>query len=303
MTENEIDERFDVIAIPWVVKIEFTRGCNLRCDFCPTYALPEYSADKKFLDPRVCVAICSGVRSVTRSPRVELTMRGEPTLNPDAVLNVQTIRRLLPRAQISMFTNGVEIMKNPRLAPDLLKAGVNILNIDCYKNTYERFRKIAMAMLASNTSLGVADFRTFSAYKKHPAGHRMSVVNLVPDIAGEDTTSTRKIHSNANNMDPSMHEKYGITIPAEPLEKRCMRPFREMVFTWDGKMVICCHDWQEKRVLGDVRKETAEQIWYGDEHLAVLRRLYNKDRAFAPCNKCDYHGGYRHGLVKNPFPA
>lgn len=73
----------DLIARPWTFKIELTRGCNLSCGFCPIHALPEYSRDKRFLSPQLCDQVASGCADLNPDGRVELTMRGEPTLNPD----------------------------------------------------------------------------------------------------------------------------------------------------------------------------------------------------------------------------
>jgi len=35
-------------------------------------------------------------------------------------------------------------------------------------------------------------------------------------------------------------------------------------------------------------------------HRNILKSLYVKDRSGAPCNKCDYKGGFRLGFLKDP---
>ncbi len=38
------------IAKPWTLKVEFSRGCNLACKFCPIYADPAAYETKSFLE-------------------------------------------------------------------------------------------------------------------------------------------------------------------------------------------------------------------------------------------------------------
>ena len=82
-----------MIDKPWTLKIEMTKGCNYRCTFCPIYVLPEYSRDKKFLSPKDCKTLVSKYKFLKHNGRIELTMRGEPTLNPDILMNLKIIKK------------------------------------------------------------------------------------------------------------------------------------------------------------------------------------------------------------------
>jgi MoaA/NifB/PqqE/SkfB family radical SAM enzyme len=289
------------IARPWTFKVEFSRGCNLQCDFCPIHKLRHYNEDPRFMTPETCATITSQANRLNPTARVELTMRGEPTLNPDCLLLLNIIRTNMPKAQVSMFTNGVAILKDHNLMAHLLGSGVNILNIDCYNGTYERFERIAHEVF-DGTDVALTDFREFSAYQRHPGGHRLCVVNLVPDIADPARlVRVRTIHNNAGNADEAkLRERWGIEPLTEPLAKKCARPFREMVFAYDGKVLLCRHDWKAEAVLGDAVRQGAEAVWYGMRHLVALRALYDGDRRSTPCNRCDYTGGFRLGLLRDP---
>lgn len=295
----------EYISRPWTFKFEFTKGCNLKCYFCPVYAMPELQdpEQREYMTPQLMRGIARSCADLNPSPRVELTMRGEPTLNPHVLKNLVVLREEIPGAQISMFTNGVTLLRNEVSANALLDAGVNILNIDCYNKTYDRFEALARTWVAeSEGETRLEDFRKFSAYKRHPKGERMRVVNLVPDIADENKlVAVRVIHNNAGNVDAKkLEERWGIPPLRETLKKKCARPFREFVVNWDGTVPICCHDWKDEAVLGKMPEQSASEIWFGDTHLAILRDLYAKDRSGAPCNKCDYAGGFRLGFLQNP---
>jgi len=290
------------IKRPFTIKIEFTRGCNFSCKFCPIDVLKMYSKDKKFLDPDTCRIIANQIKSVNPDGRIELTMRGEPTLNPDMLSNLNILRETLPNIQISMFTNGALFFKNPNMIMNIIDAGVNILNIDCYNGTYGRFTAIANDIISvGNDDVILEDFRSFSAYKRHRNGNKLRVINLVPDIQ-EGEVDVRQIHNNAGNVNPEYLKNLpGYVKHKLPMERRCARPFHELVVTYDGDVLICCQDWQAQNVLGNVFDNTLEELWWGKSHWLILRSLYKKDRgSMVPCDKCDYKGGYRLGLLHNP---
>lgn len=288
-----------MIVRPWLYKVELSRGCNLACRFCPIYAIPEYSENKKFLEPDMMLRIAKGIHEMNPMGRVEMTMRGEPTLNPHLKENLRVLRDTSPKLQLSMHTNGVLLLKNEYRITDILDFGVNILNIDCYNNTEDRFHEMACAEIAAGADFELVDHEDdFGAYRRHSNGHKLRVVNLIPDISASDNPiAVRQIHSNAGNGDPKVMAEYGV---GPPRDGKCARPFREYVITFDGKVILCCHDWNTEAIIGDLEKQTLSEIWYGNEHRRHLRYLYEGDRHHAPCNKCDYHGGYRLALLKDP---
>lgn len=290
-----------MIEKPWTLKVEFTRGCNLACKFCPIYADPAAYETKSYMEPALLDRFASDYARFKPDTRIELTLRGEPTLNPEAEKLLRILRARLPRSQISMFTNGVLILKDPGLAIRLIEAGVNILNIDCYNGTYDRFQRLMESTLRWSGA-HLRDFRTFSAYKRHPHGELLRVVNLVPDIGDSDRlVAVRVIHNNAGNADAAtLKERWGVEPLTAPLKKGCARPFREFVLYSDGTVPLCCHDWKAESVMGRYPLETIEEIWFGEAHQAALAALYRKDRSGAPCASCDYGGGFRLGLLKDP---
>jgi len=44
----------------------------------------------------------------------------------------------------------------------------------------------------------------------------------------------------------------------------CVLPFRELNVYSDGKAVLCCDDWNEEYVVGDLNTQSLEEIWRGE---------------------------------------
>ena len=141
-------------------------------------------------------------------------------------------------------------------------------------------------------------------YKMHSFLQRYRVFCIVGDIKNKnDSIKIRKIHNNAGNVPREYIESVNEGSIDLPLSKNCGRPFREFIVQHDGTVVICCHDWSSKGVIGDLSYVdiSCKSIWEGDLHMLYLRYLHRKDRSLHPCNECDYSGGYRLGFLRNPM--
>jgi MoaA/NifB/PqqE/SkfB family radical SAM enzyme len=68
----------------------------------------------------------------------------------------------------------------------------------------------------------------------------------------------------------------------------CVLPFRELNIWSDGKAVLCCEDWNEEHVVGDLSKQTLREIWRGAV-LREARRLHARlqGNQIAICARCN----------------
>lgn len=82
-------------------------------------------------------------------------------------------------------------------------------------------------------------------------------------------------------------------------EKKCVRPYRELVICHDGAVPICCIDWKRDCLI-DVFKGSIKDIWEGKRFETVRTILFEQRRVLNPCYKCNWPGGMRQGLIKNP---
>lgn len=57
---------------------------------------------------------------------------------------------------------------------------------------------------------------------------------------------------------------------------------RRLVVGWDGKCYLCCHDWLGKYEIGDLNKNSMQEIWEGDDRKFYLKNLNN----LAICQQC-----------------
>lgn len=300
----------EYIATPWCIKLELSRGCNLRCSFCPvsTDESLQSKSTWEFMEPRTLQEFCHSynemrlIHSPNSWPRIELALRGEPLLNPQVEECLMVIRDLLPMCQITMFSNGTQLLKDDTLLNRVFDAGLNILYIDCYNNTYSRFETHCNKV--KRDSIGVFDAKDLNPYRIHKNGHKLTAISLIVGLEDqENSLSVRKIHNMGGNVEDAPLIQLGWKKPKDlPLQKNCTKPHRDIVCYSDGNIITCCLDWYptEATILGNIFDNSVEEIWYGKKHLQILRQLWSKDRNFGLCSTCSYAGGYRFGFLQDP---
>lgn len=91
------------------------------------------------------------------------------------------------------------------------------------------------------------------------------------------------IHSRKGFGDVESHYK---TIEKE---RPCYKPLNELCVYWDGKVALCCYDWNNIDPPGDLNIQTIEEVWCGDKYQQI--RDFHKTgrlKQVNSCKDCDY---------------
>jgi MoaA/NifB/PqqE/SkfB family radical SAM enzyme len=68
----------------------------------------------------------------------------------------------------------------------------------------------------------------------------------------------------------------------------CVLPFRELNIWADGKAVLCCEDWNEEYVVGDLNTEDLSAIWHSQKMAAVrAKHLAGRGHDIDLCSRCN----------------
>lgn len=218
-------------------------------------------------------------------------MRGEPTLNKKLIPITKQFRKHCPQSQITLTSNGILLTKE--LAESFFENGGNVIALDCYGDTYCKYKERFLGM-------PTFDFYDGEVNPWHRHKNTFKAIVLIRDIKTETGKSrARTIYNQAGNVDFKRTRKYGLLPLSSPLSKKCVHPFREIVIFHNGDMPFCCRDWAEKCIVGNIHKiNDLKKHWCNDERREMVRQLlYNKTRKFIVCDVCDYPGGMRVGLL------
>lgn len=290
---------------PFNVTMELVEGCTLACSFCAMPAI-QHSPGKgfKFMEPATIQKVASQIKDLKWNCRVGFAMRGEPSMHPKLNEMIAIVRETLPRAHITMLSNGSGFLRKPGGAHNvcaIFNAGLSVLGLDDYEGV--AFVPKILASIEATAALKSGEdhclgFKFFKYPESGPAGnphHRRPrgsrTLIQIRDIAAQDADKKIGTHGKLFNY-------AGLGAPPDDSMngKRCHHPFRQLVVHWDGNVPLCCNTWDSPYYVGNVNEQSLNALWQSNAMGAARERLIRGMRDFAPCKGCN-HRSYRVGLL------
>jgi radical SAM protein with 4Fe4S-binding SPASM domain len=89
-----------------------------------------------------------------------------------------------------------------------------------------------------------------------------------------------KVHvTDLHNWAGTLHTESAVNFP-------CYRQWLTFTVLWDGRVSLCCADFDGREVLGDLRTSTIAEIWNNERYRAV-RRAQLEHGGPSICQSCD----------------
>jgi len=270
---------------PLTVQVQTVDQCNGSCIMCP-YGASGRSGPPNTMDERLYVRLLEQARRAGTTRRLALMLQNEPLLDESLAKRARQAKAILgPRCHVSTVTNG-SLLTSDR-ADELAASGMDAIevSVDAYRlETFERIRpgldfetvvRNTQALLARPRRPSVAvrflrqrdnavEETQFVRYWKSHGGevHLMMLSNRAGDVHAYDSIRM------PNPRTPSGHLRamLGRFVP------RCLSPFAAVTVLWDGRVLLCCHDWRPRDIVGDLTQQSLADVWNG-EAMNHYRRL------------------------------
>jgi MoaA/NifB/PqqE/SkfB family radical SAM enzyme len=262
-------------AAPRTVNIESTSHCNAKCLTCPhpyherVQGIMDDDLYAKVLDE--CVAL--GVK------KIHLQNFGEPLID----------RRLPEKIKMAKDRGigTVKIISNASALTEkktrqLIEAGLDEIKISFDGLSKEVFEKVRVGLkyekIAANLE-GLIRIRGEMG-RSNPKVQLMFVA--IKENEFEETGFVDRWNGVVDRVDVTRAHNWGgsedVSAEAEPKNKsgfQCMRLWQTFTVLWDGRVSICCVDYEGSEILGDLRTETMRDIWNG-ARLAQIRNWHTR---------------------------
>jgi radical SAM protein with 4Fe4S-binding SPASM domain len=208
---------------------------------------------------------------------------GEPFLDKQLVEKVRYAKQQGIR-EVGMISNGSLITE--ALARGMVEAGLDAINISvdaAGKEVFERTR------LNLDYDTVVGNIRTLVRVRGE-AGRRRPrlILSFVrQDDSADEQAFIRewsgvadKIHiTDLHNWAGTLHGRSDVQYP-------CYRLWQTFTVLWDGRVSLCCADYDGRNVLGDLRTQTIAEVWNSGAYRAV-RRQHLESGGPEICRSCD----------------
>jgi hypothetical protein len=273
------------------VSLEAHTVCNQACYFCPVSLDPRKAYYMPMTFYEQIVSQLADYRPTLEA--VFMINYNEPTADSRFLDQVRCLMTHgLPAA---VLTNATGLTPS-RVDALIALGGLRFLSVNLSTLDRERYRQDRGA-----DQLPMV-LRHLEYAKDRPVAERMDIVVLGrgDDVHRRDFKEIRALFSGSRFdvksfevMDRAGRIPLGLRPPA-PHARLCgcenvgSRPLQHLHITPHGKCVLCCEDYDEKYVVGDLTQETVAQVLTGDA-LAILRRwAYGLEDAPADfmCRKC-----------------
>lgn len=283
------------LATPFILYVDPSSACNLKCRFCPcggahdelwtdekrnSIGIMKMDLFKKIVDD------CSGFPDKIKVLR--LYKEGEPLANPHFAEMVAYAKESGNFIGIDTTTNAT--LLNPKLNREIIDAGLTRMHISVEGLCAEDYETICGTKI---------DFDKFRANIKDLYDHRgnchIFIKTIVENCSAEDEAKKKeKFYSLFGDMcdeisfehiapcwpgfDKELYSKetgvYGNKIQECVV---CPRLFYILTINSDGAASRCIVDWNRKMLIGDVRESSVPELWkkmdqYRIEHLKGNRR-------------------------------
>ncbi len=300
-TVKDAAQSFQWPRRPQAINVEITAICDARCIHCPREAMDrsqrpmDMALFKKLID--------------------QAAELGVPDLCPNGFGEILTMRsfdehfayaRSKPhRFRILVNSNGFR-MDDDKIE-SFLRHEVDFLNITLDGATAETFEKIRVRLKLDQIEDNIArlirarDARGLKFPKvrvgmiaipqnAHEVQALLDKWKDVVDFVGVGGFTNRAGSLDEKGIFAGAHPEPVATtqaIEAAPA-RHCVLPFRDMNIWADGRAVLCCDDWNEEHVVGDLNTQSLSEIWNGEAlHYARSRHMAGCGHELEICAKCN----------------
>lgn len=287
-----LDHRRPAPAVPVHVQIQTISGCNANCVFCPNKKTEQSIPFGQRMDwdlYRSIVDQCLdwGVK------RFSPYLMNEPLLDPELP---ERIAYIAQRKKFGQFTkiNSHGGSLTERMAKGLLDSGLDRINFSVQgldPDIYQEVMHLPLRKTLDNIDR-LLEFKRAGNYKKPRVRVCMLVTKYIEPQKDQilEYWGARGVEVNFNQIENRGHHE---AIQSDAIAVRelkrfdwCNRLFEQMYILYDGRLVMCCADWEQRGVMGDAAKDPLKKIWTNLRYGSFRERFLKGQTRAMLCDEC-----------------
>ena len=266
-------------VLPEIVQIESTNICNAKCVFCPRdemhrrQGIMSFDLFRKIVDECVELGIT----------HVRVHNYGEPFVDRKLVDKVRYAKEKGIQ-EVGMISNGSLITE--QVARGMVDAGLDAINISVDASGKDVFESTRIGLKYDKV---IANIERLVRIRAESGKRRPKLIlSFVRQNNSADEQAfiehwrkvADKIHiTDLHNWGGTLHQQSDVNYP-------CYRPWLTFTVLWDGRVSLCCADFDGHTILGDMNTSTIKEIWNNERYLSV-RREHLESGGPDVCRACD----------------
>ncbi len=280
--------------LPQQVILEVTSRCNLGCKGCAVHG-PERYTTRSLGDmtEEIWKPAIDEIGSWKKKVNLTTHGGGEPLLHPN-LDRILVHAKKYPDIEVGFLTNGM--LLDQRWSEFIVERNLNwvAFSIDGVDpKTHRIVRKKSDLRQIEKNLLTLIGLKEKSGVDKPSI-----MLNMVAydEVADQAEAFLNKWLDRVNGITVShfRNPPESRRWPNTPENRQpCYLLWNQMVISWDGKMALCCEDFNADHILGNTGSKSLLEIWNGDG-MDEIRKLHEKgDYHLHPlCVDCDTWADY-----------
>jgi pyruvate-formate lyase-activating enzyme len=275
------------------VSLEAHTVCNQACYFCPVSVAPRAAHQMSMeLYARIVGEIAALGQPIEA---VFMISYNEPTIDPRFVEQVACLRSAgLPPA---VLTNGTGLTPDRidtiRDLGGLAYLSINLSTLDAEQYRSDRGHDHLTGVLANVDYLA-----------EHPISPKMDIVVLgeANESLDRETDAIRRRFADtpfevrgfeANDRAGYLEVGLGVedlTAPLRGCDHMGSRPIQQLHINPHGQCILCCQDYDENEVVGDLTQQSLQEVLIGPQMVRARRLVYGLDESASDyiCRGCRF---------------
>jgi MoaA/NifB/PqqE/SkfB family radical SAM enzyme len=266
-------------SMPEIVQIESTNICNAKCVFCPRdemhrrQGIMTFSLFRKVVDECVELGIT----------HVRMHNYGEAFIDKQLVEKVRYAKQRGVR-EVGVISNGSLISEE--VARGMIDAGLDAINISVDAAGKEVFETTRIGLKYDKV---IANIERLVRLRGESGKRRPKLIlSFVRQNNSDDEQAFiehwRAIADKVHITD--LHNWAGTLNTESDVNYPCYRPWLTFTVLWDGRVSLCCADFDGSTILGDLNTSSIREIWNAEPYRNA-RRQHLESGGPDICRACD----------------
>jgi len=286
--------------MPTHLVIENTNACNSNCIMCAHSKMKRKIGSmnmnlfKKIIDEY----------GKYEKGYVSIQGFGEPLIDP---LFDKRVKYAKKSGIKKVITNTNASLLNEKKAKKILNSGLDeiFINLDGFhKETYENIRRNLKFDVVTNNIIRFLELRDELGLKKPIVNldfillekNKFEVNQFVNKWKNKvDNICISSVYDwidQTQNISVDNFHTICNTIKRPP----CRLLWTELVVSWNGEVPLCCRDYDNNIVLGNLRNQTIKDVWTGEKIEKIRQSHLNGNFEIPLCKDCNYYSVWWEGL-------
>lgn len=258
---------FNWLREPRAIQVEITNACNLRCKMCPSNSPEaiEYDRNRTLMDIGLYRKI---IDEAATFPKCHIIPQGggEPFLHPE-FREMLVMTKQKPNLTIGFVTNGTKA--RPDDCELLVTLGVEEVVVSVYGHDAESHKRVTGRANYGNVEAFVENLHETRQRRGMPWPRIRVQTVETEEIAEHLRTFVPRWLKVADDVAILARRDItgrGLSINEYSASEHrpCLKIWHETAISSDGEMSICCEDWNAAHAIGNIRKMSIRDMWFGD---------------------------------------